>query len=109
MALVYTRRLGAITVTTAVTWTEIFRASSGKTTVLRDLIVTNASTAAITELAIRVRPLTKAGDWWMYYAKPFPIGTVRVDMRQVIEPGEAVEIHSAATGVFAACTGYVFE
>jgi hypothetical protein len=85
----------------------VFRAADGVTTVVRDIVITNASTAADAEVALRVRPLTRAGEWWLYYAKSFPVGSVHVDSRQVVEPGEALELFSTAGGLFCAVTGYI--
>jgi hypothetical protein len=76
---------------------------------VRDVVLTNASTAPVDELAIRVRPVTRSGEWWIFYAKPLDIGTTHVELRQVIEPGEALEVFSSSTGTYVAITGYVLN
>lgn len=106
---VYTRRLGVISGTSPSVWLQIFRAESGVVTILRDIVVTNASTAAADEFAIRVRPVSRAGEWWIAYAKPLELGTMHMELRQEILAGEAVEVFSTTTGLYVACTGYVLQ
>lgn len=106
---VYTRRLGVISGTSPSVWLQIFVASSSVTTVMRDVVITNATTAPAGEVALRVRPVTKAGEWWIFYAKPLAIGTTHIELRQVIEPNEAVEVYSTSTGLYVAVTGYVLQ
>lgn len=104
----YTRLLGAIQ-TPASAWTEVFRASSEGTTVLRDLVVVNASTAPMTEVALRTRTLQKAGDHWIYYSKSLAVGTVHIDMRQVVLPGQLLEAFTTEAGAYITATGYWFS
>lgn len=87
-------------------WLEICRAQSGYVTVIRDIVITNATTAAANEFAIRVRPVTKAGEWWIVYKKPLDIGTLHVECRQELLVGEALEVYSTTTGLYIAVTGY---
>lgn len=107
--MVYTRRLGVVSGTSPSAWLQIFRAAPGFVTVLRSLVITNPTTGAVATLAVRVRPLAKAGEWWLYYKEAFPVGSVNIDLRQVIEPNEACEVFSTTTGVYVAATGYVFS
>lgn len=106
---VYTRRLGVVSGTAPNVWLQIARAEAGVVTIIRDLVITNASTAPVDELAIRVRPVTKAGEWWILYVKAFEIGTRHMELRQELVAGEALEIFSSTTGTYVACTGYVLR
>lgn len=106
---VYTRRLGVISGTSPNVWLQIHRAEDGVVTIIRDIVITNASTAPVDELAIRVRPVTRAGEWWIAYAKAFEIGTRHMELRQELVAGEALEVFSSTTGVYVAVTGYVLR
>lgn len=105
---VYTRRLGSVRSSPGV-WAELFRAPSSGTVVIRHVTVVMFGTTAASEAALRMRPLTKAGEVWIWYAKPLQIGSVAFDLRQVLAPGEALEVISFGQGVDCAVTGYVFE
>ena len=107
MALPYTRRLGT-GVTAGPVWLELYRAPPSGTTVIRDVTVVNPTLAAFSEAALRVRPLTRAGEVWLWYAKPLNVGSVHFELRQVLAPGEALEVLSTAAGLHIAVTGYVF-
>lgn len=107
MAAVYTRRLGSARVSAGV-WYELYRAPTAGTSVIRDITVVNAQTVSIAEAALRMRPLAKAGEVWLWYLKPFQVGTVHFDLRQVLAPGEALEAYVAAGTADFAVTGYVF-
>lgn len=76
---------------------------------MRDLLVTNATTASVADVAIRMRPVAKVQGTWIWYAKAFPVGTAHLSLRQVVEPGEALEVFSAVVGVHVFLTGYVFQ
>lgn len=104
---IYTRRLGAERVSGAA-WVELYRAASAGTVVIRSIVVTNATTAAIGEVAIRMRPLTKAGEVWLWYRKDYPVGTLTFDIRQVLAPNEALEAYASSGALDVAVTGYVF-
>ena len=106
---VYTRRLGVISGTAPNVWSEVCRAQTGFVTVLRDIVVTNPTPAAVEEFAIRVRPVTKAGEWWIAYKKPLDIGTMHLEMRQELVAGEALEVFSTTTGLYVAVTGYLLR
>ena len=75
---------------------------------VRHVTITNISAAAIGEAAIRMRPLTRAGEVWLWYAKPLNIGTVMFDLRQVLAPNEALEALITMGEADIAVTGYVF-
>jgi hypothetical protein len=107
MAQAYTRRLGT-GVTSGPTWLELYRAPATGTTVIRDVTVVNPTTASVAEGAIRMRPLTKAGEVWIWYSKPFGVGSTHFELRQVLAPGEALEVYTAVGGVHVAISGYVF-
>lgn len=104
---VYTRRLGALLVSGA-SWIELYRAPASGVVVVRDVVLTNASTGPVGELAIRFRPLTKAGDVWVYYSGSQPVGTYHLELRQVLAPGEALEAICFAGQCHVLVTGYVF-
>jgi len=89
-------------------WLELYRAPSSGTTVIRDVTIVNPTTASFSEAAIRLRPLTKAGEVWIWYAKPLAVGSLHFELRQVMAPGEALEVYSPAAGMHIAVTGYVF-
>lgn len=109
MASIYTRWLGALAPATPAAWTEILRAPSAGTVVVRDLLVTNTAATAATEVAIRDRPLTRAGEIWWFYARSLSPGTMHYELRQVLRPGHALEAFAMETGVHVVVTGYVFD
>lgn len=104
---IYTRRLGARRVSPDA-WVELYRAPAAGTTVLRHVTVVNASTVSAAEAALRMRPLAKAGEVWLWYAKPLAVGSALFDLRQVLDPNEALEFYASGTTVDVAVTGYVF-
>lgn len=108
MAAVYTRRLGSARVA-AGAWYELYRAPSAGTVVVRDITVVNAQTVSIDEAAIRMRPLAKAGEVWLWYVKPLQVGSLHFELRQVLAQGEALEAYVGAGTADFAITGYVFE
>lgn len=105
---IYTQRLGSLRVSGAA-WFELYRAPSTGTTVIRHVTIANISTAAIAEAALRMRPLTKAGEVWLWYSKAMPIGSIAFDLRQVLAPGEALEAFASTGTMDVAVTGYVFN
>lgn len=89
-------------------WVELYRAPAAGTVVVRHVTLVNATTAGIAEAALRMRPLTKAGEVWLWYAKPLNVGSVAFDLRQVLAPNEALELYAEGGVVDVAVTGYVF-
>lgn len=107
--MIYTRRLAARALTPSETWIELYRPPSSGTVVIRDLVVVNATGAAIDTIALRLRPLTRAGELFFWYARSLAVGTTHLELRQVIEPTEALEGFTTAAAPNIFVTGYVFS
>lgn len=109
MSRAWTQRLGTRGSVPGAAWYELYRVPTATTVVLRDVTIVNPTTAAITEAALRIRPLQRAGEVWLWYAKNLAVGTVRFDVRQVLVAGEALEFFALEPGAHVSATGYVFN
>lgn len=104
---IYTRRLGSGRFA-AGAWQELYRAPSVGTTVLRHVTIAATAVGGAGESAIRVRPLTKAGEFWLWYTTNLQAGSTAFDLRQALEPNEALEVLCTTGTIDVAVTGYVF-
>ena len=86
----------------------MYRVPAGVTVVLRSITIVNSSSAAAGESAVRIRPLTRAGEWWIWYSATAPQGNVYIETRQELLTGEALEVVCATGWLDVAATGYVF-
>lgn len=105
----WTRSLGRVHPAAIETWTLVHTSASSGTTVLRDILLLNASAAAINIVALRSRPAGGGTTFWLGHWPNLPAGTTHLELRQVLPPGDVVEAYTGATTLDVWLTGYVFD
>lgn len=106
---VFTRLLGAVAPGAADTWVPVYSSPATGTTVIRDVLLVNASATTIPLVALRLRPGSGGVPYyWFGYWTSLPIGVTHLDLRQAMLPSQTLEVFTQTTTLTCHVTGYVF-